>query len=199
MAQSALFPELEAAPADVEPRGFRYRAGIVTGEEQARLAESLGRLELQPFEFHGHVGNRRVVSFGLNYDFSRRSIERANEMPAFLDDLLIRAAEFAGRDRNEFRQVGINEYRAGAGIGWHKDKREFGVVVGVSLGAPATMRFRRAEGAGWKRVSHVLEPRSIYVLDGEARTEWEHSIPPVGELRYSINFRTLASGVSEPG
>jgi len=82
------------------------------------------------------------------------------------------------------------------GIGRHKDKREFGIVVGVSLGAAATMRFRRAQGEGWRRVSHVVRPRSIYVLDGVARTEWEHSIPAVEELRYSITFRTLAeSGV----
>src|ERR1700712_4518774 len=190
--QSALFPEMEEKVGEVEPRGFRYRDGILSEVEEAALVESLGRLELKPFEFHGHVGNRRVVSFGLKYDYSRRSVEEASEMPAFLDDLLIRVADFAGKDRDAFRQVGINEYRAGAGIGWHKDKREFGIIVGVSLLASATMRFRRADGPGWTRVSHTMKPRSIYILDGEARTEWEHSIPPVGDLRYSITFRTLS-------
>lgn len=109
--------------------------------------------------------------------------------PGFLDDLLVRVAEFAGREPGDFRQVGVNEYRVGAGIGWNKDKREFGIVVGVSLGAAATMRFRRAQGEGWRRVSHVVRPRSIYVLDGEARTVWEHSIPAVEVLRSSITFR----------
>lgn len=198
VSQSALFPELVPSEAEAEPRGFRYRDQIVTEEEQAGLVESLDQLDLRPFEFYGHVGNRRVVSFGLKYDFSRRSVERAGEVPGFLEDLLLRAAEFAGTDPSAFRQVGVNEYRAGAGIGWHKDKREFGIVVGVSLGAEATMRFRRAQGSGWRRVSHALKPRSIYVLDGEARTEWEHSIPAVGDLRYSITFRTLAAGVGEP-
>ena len=190
--QKALFPEMEERPAKSEPRGFRYRDEIITEEEETVLVESLGKLDLKPFEFHGHVGNRRVVSFGLKYDYSRGSVEEASDMPAFLDDLLIRAADFAGRDRDAFRQVGINEYRAGAGIGWHKDKREFGIIIGVSLLASATMRFRRANGAGWIRVSHTMKPRSIYILDGEARTEWEHSIPLLSDLRYSITFRTLA-------
>jgi alkylated DNA repair dioxygenase AlkB len=132
-----------------------------------------------------------VVSFGLKYDYSRRSVERASEMPAFLHDLLIRVADFAGNDPDAFQQVGINEYSAGAGIGWHKDKREFGIIVGVSLLASATMRFRRGQGAGWTRISHTVKPRSIYILGGEARPEWEHSIPPLNHLRYSITFRTL--------
>ena len=116
----------------------------------------------------------------------------AGEMPEFLDDLLVRVAEFAGYEADTFQQVGVNEYRPGAGIGWHKDKPQFGIVVGVSLLAPATMRFRRAHGARWIRISHTVKPRSIYILSGEARTEWEHSIPPLSDLRYSITFRTLS-------
>jgi alkylated DNA repair dioxygenase AlkB len=190
--QHALFPEMEEMSTESEPRGFRYRDKIMTEAEQAALVESIRQLDLKPFEFHGHLGNRRVVSFGLKYDYSRRSVEPASEMPAFLDDLLIRVADFAGTVPQAFRQVGVSEYRAGAGIGWHKDKREFGIIVGVSLLASATMRFRRANGGGWTRVSHTVKPRSIYILDGEARTEWEHSIPPLSDLRYSITFRTLS-------
>jgi alkylated DNA repair dioxygenase AlkB len=189
--QGALFPETEERPAQAEPRGFRYREEIVTEEEEAALAASLGRLDLKPFEFHGHLGNRRVVSFGLRYDYSRRSIERASEVPSFLDGLLLRVADFAGCEAAAFRQVGVNEYRPGAGIGWHKDKPQFGIIVGVSLLAPATMRFRRAHGGSWIRISQGIKPRSIYILSGEARTEWEHSIPPLSDLRYSITFRTL--------
>ena len=103
-------------------------------------------------------------------------------------------AKFAGQSVHEFQQGGVNEYPPGAGIGWHKDKPQFGVIVGVSLLAPATMRFRRAEGTGWIRASQRLEPRSIYILDGEARTGWEHSVPPVDALRYSLTFRTVAEG-----
>jgi alkylated DNA repair dioxygenase AlkB len=183
--QDALFPE---------PRGFRYREDIVTEAEEASLVSSLEQLDLKPFEFQGHLGNRRVVSFGLKYDYGRRAVEQASAMPAFLDDLLVRVAEFAGLAPYAFRQVGVNEYRPGAGIGWHKDKAQFGIVVGVSLFALATMRFRRADGARWNRISHTLKPRSIYLLSGESRTEWEHSIPPQTNLRYSVTFRTLSEG-----
>ncbi len=151
----------------------------------------LQKLQLKPFEFQGHLANRRVTSFGLRYDYSRRTVETASEFPPFLNELRAKAAEFAGRGVSEFRQAGVNEYRPGAGIGWHKDKALFGIVVGVSLLAPATMRFRRAQGRGWTRLAQTIAPRSMYVLSGEARTEWEHSIPPLDELRYSITFRTL--------
>jgi alkylated DNA repair dioxygenase AlkB len=191
--QDVLFPEIDDSSLKFEPRGFRYRDGIVTEAEEAELVDSLQQLDLKPFDFHGYLGNRRVVSFGLKYDYSRRSVEPASQMPAFLDDLLIRVADLSGREAKDFRQVGVNEYRAGAGIGWHKDKQEFGIVVGVSLLSSATMRFRRAKGAGWTRLSRTVKPRSIYILDGEARTEWEHSIPPVRDLRYSITFRTLSN------
>ena len=101
----------------------------------------LGTLELKPFEFHGHLGNRRVISFGLRYAFSKRSVEAADRLPPFLAEVRKMAANFAGREVDEFQQAGVKEYPPGAGIGWHKDKAEFGVIVGISLSATATMRW----------------------------------------------------------
>jgi alkylated DNA repair dioxygenase AlkB len=98
----------------------------------------------------------------------------------------------------EFVQLGVNEYRHGAGIGWHRDKSECGDVVGVSLLHAAKMRFRRRKGNGWIRASQNLEPRSVYILPGEARQVWEHSIPLLESLRYSLTFRSLAPGAPMP-
>ena len=190
--QNALFPGLGSESQRLAPRGFRYEEDIVSEAEEAALVASLALLDLKPFEFHGHLGNRRVASFGLRYDFARRSVQTADQFPSFLADLRKKVAKFAGRLVDEFRQIGVNQYPPGAGIGWHKDKSQFGVIVGVSLLAPATMRFRRKEGNRWLRVSQGLLPRSIYILEGEARTMWEHSIPPMDALRYSLTFRTLA-------
>jgi alkylated DNA repair dioxygenase AlkB len=187
-----LFPELGHKPEALTPAGFRYQEDVITPAEEAVLVAALQKLDLKPFEFHGHVANRRVISFGLRYDYSRRTIEAASEFPSFLKELRVKAAEFAGGGVDEFRQAGVNEYGPGAGIGWHKDKAQFGIVVGVSLLAPATMRFRRTQGRGWARVSQTVAPRSIYLLSGKARTEWEHSIPPLDALRYSITFRTVS-------
>ena len=190
--QRAMFTGMEHTSAEGEPHGFGYRDDIISEDEEGALAAELGRLDLRPFQFHGHLGNRKVVSFGLRYDFGRRSVERGADIPPFLGGLLLRVSDFAGRNPDAFRQVGVNEYRAGAGIGWHKDKPQFGIVVGVSLLATATMRFRRPHDGSWRRVSHALKPRSIYILSGDARTQWEHSIPPLNALRYSITFRTLS-------
>jgi alkylated DNA repair dioxygenase AlkB len=85
----------------------------------------------------------------------------------------------------------VTEYVPGAAIGWHRDKAVFGDVVGVSLVSACVFRIRRTSGTAWERNSFRLEPRSAYLLRGPARTEWEHSIPAVDSLRYSVTFRTL--------
>ena len=85
----------------------------------------------------------------------------------------------------------MTEYDVGAGIGWHRDKGEFGQIVGLSLLAPCTFRLRRTRGATWERASIIAEPRSAYLMSGPSRSEWEHSIPPVDALRYSITLRNL--------
>ena len=89
-----------------------------------------------------------------------------------------------------------SEYAPGAGIGWHKDRPQFGETAGVSLLAEARLRLRRKEGPGWQRLSQLLKPRSAYQLSGDARHVWEHSIPPQEQLRYSITFRTAAEQAS---
>jgi alkylated DNA repair dioxygenase AlkB len=64
-------------------------------------------------------------------------------------------------------------------------------VVALSFLAPCTLRLRRRHEEGWDRRAIELLPRSAYLLRGPARRDWEHSIPPVGELRFSVTFRTL--------
>lgn len=190
--QRGLFPELPSIESTGMPDGFRYEDDIVDEAEEAALVASLATIELKPFEFHGHLGNRRVASFGLRYDYARHAIEPAAGFPLCLRELRTKVAKFAHRNADEFRQGGVNEYPPGAGIGWHLDKPQFGVIIGVSLLSSATLRLRFSTGKGWIRRSQILRQRSIYILEGEARTQWEHSIPPVESLRYSLTFRTLA-------
>jgi alkylated DNA repair dioxygenase AlkB len=194
-----LFPQLEQTAAASMPPGFRYREELVSPAEEHLLAAEIASLNLRPFEFHGYLGNRRVASFGYRYDFSKQAVEAVNEIPDFLRALREKVGEFTGRNPDDFEQVGIQEYAPGAGIGWHKDRPQFGEVVGVSLLASAPMRLRRKNGARWQRATQIVAPRSVYLLSGAARSEWEHSIPPMEELRYSITFRTLAPGFIRPG
>jgi alkylated DNA repair dioxygenase AlkB len=173
------------------PEGFRYRANIITPAEEEALIVKVRELPFREFEFHGYTGKRRVVSFGWRYDFSERHLEQAEDIPEFLIPLRDAAAAFGGVQSDALPHVLVTEYEAGAGIGWHRDKGVFGVVIGVSLLAPCVFRLRRRAGAGWERAKIIAEPRSAYLLSGEARAEWEHSIPPVDALRYSVTFRTL--------
>jgi alkylated DNA repair dioxygenase AlkB len=160
-------------------------------DEDALVARVRG-LPFREFEFHGYTGRCRVVSFGRHYDFSGRRLRKADDIPDYLLALRAAAAEFAGMEPGEFQHVLVTEYGPGAGIGWHRDKAIFGEVVGVSLLAPCVLRLRMSVGEKkWERVRVAVEQRSAYLLSGPARYEWEHSIPAVDALRYSITFRNL--------
>jgi len=191
--QHDLFPPpQDAAPAPPRfPPGFRYAPDLVDASDEAALLERLRELPFREFEFHPYTGKRRVVSFGWRYDFGGRTLDRADDIPAFLLPLRGVAGAFAGLDAERLQHVLVTEYGPGAGIGWHRDKAVFGEVIGISLLAPCVLRLRRRAGTGWDRAKLALAPRSAYLFSGSARTEWEHSIPPVASLRYSITFRNL--------
>jgi alkylated DNA repair dioxygenase AlkB len=143
---------------------------------------------------HGVVARRRVVQFGLRYSFDARALTEGPTLPAAFAFLQDRAAAFAGAVASDLSEVLVTEYRPGATIGWHRDAPPFGIVVGVSLASACRMRFRREAADDWERADQMLAPRSAYVLSGEARAVWQHSIPAVEQLRYSITFRTLRRG-----
>ena len=176
------------------PEGFRYTPELIDSAEEAPLLAHIRELPFRSFEFHGYTGNRRVISFGWKYDFEKRRLEEAGEIPPFLLALRERAAAFADLAPNDLQQALVSEYDGGAGIGWHRDKAVFGEVVGVSLLGSCTFRLRRKVGEKWERRNLTAEPRSAYLLSGPARTEWEHSIPAVQTLRYSVTFRNLKRG-----
>jgi alkylated DNA repair dioxygenase AlkB len=177
--------------ADPDPAGFRYQPDLIDTEEAAELAAKLADLSFVPFDFHGYLANRRVVGFGLSYDYGRRDVVEAAPIPAWLHPLRAKVAAFAGSAPEAFAQVLINEYQPGAGVGWHRDKPHFDEIVAVSLLSTCPLRFRRKAGEDWNRWTTTVEPRSAYLLSGPARRDWEHSVPPVAEHRYSITFRTL--------
>ena len=191
--QLGFFEDDEKAPkrGPAFPEGFRYQPELITLSNEAALLVRLRDLPFREFEFHGYSGKRRVVSFGWHYDFSARRLDRADDIPQFLRDLRTPAGEFAGLNPEALQHVLVTEYGPGAAIGWHRDKAVFGEVVGLSLLAPCVFRLRRKTDGGWERVNLVAEPRSAYLLSGPARTVWEHSIPPVAALRYSITFRNV--------
>ncbi|MBX9826465.1 MAG: alpha-ketoglutarate-dependent dioxygenase AlkB [Xanthobacteraceae bacterium] len=173
------------------PSGFCYATGLISAPGERALVARMSSLPFKEFEFQGFLGNRRVVSFGWRYDFNGGGFQKIEPMPDFLWPLRDRAAEFAGLEPQALEHALLTEYRPGAAIGWHKDRPVFDDVVGVSLLAPCQFRFRRKAGSKWQRRSLTVEPRSVYLLRGASRTEWQHSIPGVDALRYSVTFRSL--------
>ncbi|HEX8308120.1 MAG TPA: alpha-ketoglutarate-dependent dioxygenase AlkB [Allosphingosinicella sp.] len=179
-------------PPPSAPSGLVYAPGFIDEREEARLADRIAALPFKPFEFHGFTGNRRTVSFGMHYAFDGSGLREAEPIPDWLGPLRARAAALAGFEPEAFVHALVIEYAPGAGIGWHRDRPVFGDVVGISLLAPAPLRFRRKAEERWERFTLTAEPRSAYLLRGEARHQWEHSIPPLETLRYSVTLRTLA-------
>jgi DNA oxidative demethylase len=172
--------------------GLSQADGIVTAAEEQALIASIDAVELSPFRFEGWLGKRLTASFGWRYDFDSSRFEPANAIPDWLLPLREKAAHFAGLTANDLAQPLLIRYDPGAGTGWHRDRPIFEHVVGISLGAPATMRFRRRKAGGFDRASALLRPRSIYHLMGEARHEWEHSIAEMDVTRWSVTFRSLS-------
>jgi len=172
--------------------GLEYQTAFIDADEERVLIERLDATDLAPFRFHGWLGNRKTQSFGWRYDFDDASFNPTEPIPDWLHSLRDKAAVIADVEPAEIIHVLTARYDPGAGIGWHKDRSVFEKVVGVSLGSPAILRFRRREGSSFRRANLPVDPRSAYLLSGEARHDWEHRILPGEELRFSITFRTLS-------
>ncbi len=176
---------------EVLPAGFVYRADFIAVAEERALLDEIVAMPFGDVTMRGVTAKRRVRQFGWKYSFESFRVTPGSEMPEFLIPLRDRAASLAGVDATALSEALITEYREGAAIGWHRDAPMFGIVVGVSLLASCTFRLRRGDGTRQKPIKLELAPRSAYVIDGEVRQHWQHSIPPVRALRYSITFRTL--------
>jgi alkylated DNA repair dioxygenase AlkB len=171
--------------------GLSQADDIVSPAEEQALIAAIDAAALAPFRFHQWEGKRLTAAYGWHYDFDG-GLTPSEPIPDWLLPLRERAARFSGLASDELVQALLIRYGPGAGIGWHRDRPVFAHVLGVSLGAPATMRFRRRRAAGFDRLSAPLAPRSIYHLTGAARHAWEHSIAPMDATRWSITFRSLA-------
>jgi alkylated DNA repair dioxygenase AlkB len=189
--QPSLF-DLPLAPRKALPDGFRYQAELVTADEELDLAARFATLALKPYEHLGYLGNRRVAAFGWRRDEDGAMVETSEGVPDFLQPLLGKVAAFTGLPVASFRHALVTEYAPGAGIGWHRDRPPAVAIAGVSLLSPCAFRLRRRAGQSWDRASITAEPRSAYLMSGPARSAWQHSIPPVETLRYSVTFRTVA-------
>lgn len=172
-------------------QGLVLAAEAVTLEQERELLDRFEALRWDPIVIRGQAARRTARHFGMGYDYESRTPRPGEAIPPWLEPPRRAAAEVAGVPADELVEILVQRYPAGSTIGWHRDAPAFGIVVGISLLGTARLRFQRGRGEQRRTWEVSLEPRSGYVLAGEARWSWEHSIPPIKELRYSITFRTL--------
>jgi alkylated DNA repair dioxygenase AlkB len=178
------------------PEGFVCREKFLSEPEERELIREIEELQFRPFQYYQFTGKRRMVSFGWQYEFGKKDIMPAPDIPEFLLPVRTRAETLFGIAPESLVHASVIEYSVGAPIGWHRDIPYFGEVIGVSLGAACRMRFRpylrgRSKTKRNDALSIELQPRSVYLMSGASRATWQHSIPPVKGLRYAIMMRTL--------
>ena len=173
------------------PPGFRYVPEFIAPPEEMDLLEALKVVEFSDVAMRGQVARRRTAHFGWVYGYESWRIEPGPPLPPAFRALRRKAARLIDVADDELAEALITTYPAGAGIGWHRDAPQFGVVIGVSLLGACRFRFQRGTGPARQTRAIELAARSAYVLDGEARSAWQHAIPPMRGPRYSITFRTL--------
>jgi alkylated DNA repair dioxygenase AlkB len=172
--------------------GLRTYPDVLTPAEEAALIAAIDGVGLAPFRFQQWTGKRLTHSFGWQYDFQSGALSQGAPLPDWLLPIRDRAAAATGLAPDALVQALLLRYDPGAGIGWHRDRPIYDQIVGISLGAPATMRFRRRDGERWRRANAPLEPRALYHLSGEVRHDWEHSIAAIEQCRWSITFRSFS-------
>lgn len=190
--QQDLFGAIDAAPAALPP-GMRYESGFLSPEEERHWIAFAQSLPLKEMNYKGYTARRRVVSFGGKYDYVANRLDEGPPVPRELGPLREKVALWLGVAPDVFTHVLVAEYREGTPLGWHRDVPDFEDVVGVSLLSEAVMRFRPYPPEAPKKadiLKLIVQPRSIYLLRGPARWEWQHSVAAARQLRYSITFRT---------
>ena len=186
---NTLFP---AQPAF--PEGFKYYPDFLSADEEVELCKEISKLELHNLNYHGYKANRKTASFGYDYNFDNNKLTRGKDIPAAFNFIVEKTASHLSIERNMFAELLITEYPPGSVINWHRDVPQFDLIAGISLLTDCTFRLRPYEKAKQTRSSIISFPvrrRSLYTMQNSARWNWQHSILPVKEMRYSITFRTF--------
>ena len=176
------------------PEGFVYVDDFITAEDEVRLCEIIHSIQLHTFMFQGHEARRKVASFGFNYNFEHRSLTRGEPIPPEFYPLIRKVERHLSLSENSFAELLITEYPVGSVINWHRDATPFGIVAGVSLLSDCLFKLRpynKEKRIRKSTISLKVAPRSLYVMSGPARYDWQHSTAPVNSVRYSITLRTV--------
>ena len=180
--------------------GLTYLREFITKEEEEAL---LSEVEAGPWDEENK--SRRTKQYGYTFHWRNRRLNalRSAEkgMPSSSEATLKRLKELGLIPSAHFDQCIVNDYRGAQGIRPHRDREFFGpLVVGISLLEPVIMDFRCLRSREVRAL--LLEPRSVLLLTGEARWQWQHGITAAPKLLYqgkvllrqrrtSLTFRTI--------
>jgi alkylated DNA repair dioxygenase AlkB len=178
------------------PEGFQYVEGFLTEKDEQELCSVISHITLHSFIFQGFEAKRKVASFGYDYSFDKRSLSKGQDIPDVFRPLMAKVASRLALSPDVFAELLVTKYPVGSVINWHRDAPPFDIIAGLSLQSDCIFRLRPQDKARQGRGSVISFPvrrRSLYIIQGPARTDWQHSIAPVKETRYSITLRTLKS------
>lgn len=188
----------KAAP-DKLPPGFVYQPEFLTAAEEAELLACFAGQEFRNSTYKDYTARRRGACFSLHRDTVDQGGSPRPVAPDCLLTLAIRVAARFGFGPEAFAHALITEYPPGAPMGWHRDAPPCAEIYGVSLASDCVFRLRPlwaadpAVGMALRKANTLdltAQPRSLYVMSGPARSDWQHAIAPVKELRYSVTLRT---------
>ena len=178
----------------VFPEGFSYYPDFITKEEEQYLLQAIAQTELHTFLFQGYEAKRKVASFGYDWSFEKRTLSKGKAIPAVFDFLLQKVAHHLSISKDAFAELLVTQYPPGSVINWHRDAPPFDIIAGISLLSDCTFKLRPHDKTKQNRntiISFPVQQRSLYIMQGPARSDWQHSTAPVKQMRYSITLRTL--------
>ncbi|MFN2456963.1 MAG: alpha-ketoglutarate-dependent dioxygenase AlkB [Chitinophagaceae bacterium] len=176
------------------PEGLKYFPDFLSEDEEMELCKEIKKIQLHEFNFQGFTAKRKVASFGYDYNFDKRSLSKGKDIPPIFGPLIEKVSKHLSIKSDEFIELLVTEYPVASVINWHRDAPPFDLIAGISLMSDCIFRLRPQEKAKQNRgaiISFPVRRRSLYIMQGEARNEWQHSTSPVKETRYSITLRTL--------
>ena len=186
---NTLFPEERLLP-----EGYLYVPDFISETEEAELLALISTLQLQKFVFQGFEAKRNYASFGMDYNFDHNTIRQGQPIPDGFVPLIEKVRQYLHLEK-EIAELLVLEYPVGAVINWHRDAPPFDIIVGISLLSDCLFKLRPQEKSKRTRKAIVTLPikrRSLYLMQGAARSDWQHSTAPATAHRYSVTLRTLS-------
>jgi alkylated DNA repair dioxygenase AlkB len=176
------------------PDGFVYHEAFLSPDEEQHLHKVIKGISLHTFVFQGYEAKRKVASFGYDYSFDKRTLTKGREIPAGFRWLITKVSNALSIPEDVLGELLVTEYPVGSVINWHRDAPPFDLIAGISICSDCTFKLRPHDKDKRSRKSTITFPvrrRSLYVMSGVSREEWQHCTAPVNEIRYSITLRTL--------